>query len=151
MHAWMEVPGEMWGPSCSHRTKIWVPTGSLRLKWSSSTSHGPSSRPDSVFPQRHVCRTMRHWVPHPSWASCWAEKSGFPTSSPTLSWLNHTGCFPLLCLGPLGSSWLRHHWSLSRDTHPPAPEPSFVRHVAFLGMLSHLRALAPHPRAGGFA
>lgn len=69
----------------------------------------------------HVWRTMGHWAPHPSWASCWAKMSGFPTSSPMLSWLNHMGCFPLPCLGPLSSSWLRHHWSLSRDTHPPAP------------------------------
>lgn len=74
------------------------------------------------FPLCHVWSTMGHWEPHSSLASCWAEKSGFPTSNPMLSWLNHMGCFPMPCLGPLSSSWLRYHWSLSQDTHPPVPQ-----------------------------
>lgn len=122
---------KMWGLSCSHGTKIMSShPAPQNLTRSSSPSYGLSSRfrglilPLVCFPLCHVWKTVRHWVPCSSWSSCWA-KSGFPTSSPTISWLNHMGCFPLPCLGPLGSSWLRHHWSLSQDTHPPALRAKF--------------------------
>lgn len=53
------------------------------------------------------------------------QRRPVPNTQPSPLLTKPHGLFSSARLGPLSSSWLRHHRSLSRDTHPPA-SPSQV-------------------------